>query len=167
MLIVQYQVPSRRRDSSRYRFPGLGLRYTRGKLASSLPANVHDLVLSVVDQSNSFNNATAYAIFLRNTTEFTHTGISNTNSTATSTSSPASQSKSHAGAIAGGVVGGVVGLALLAGLLALLLVRRRRRARTAVNDQQQFGAPRGPTSPVGTEPKSPRRYYVRQRQILL
>ncbi|KZV73403.1 hypothetical protein PENSPDRAFT_648938 [Peniophora sp. CONT] len=109
--------------------------------------------------SNSFNNATAYDIFLHNTTEFTHSGTSNTNGTASSSASTSS-SKSHAGAIAGGVVGGVVGLALI-GLLAFFLIRRRRRAGAsdvATGEKRAQGTP-GAMSSIATEPMSPRRFY--------
>lgn len=58
-------------------------------------------------------------------------------STPTATSSPVTtpvtpvHHKSNTGAIAGGVVGGVAALLLIAGILAFVILRRRRRAQTA------------------------------------
>ncbi|VDC06657.1 unnamed protein product [Peniophora sp. CBMAI 1063] len=109
--------------------------------------------------ANTFNNATAYDIFLHNTTEFTSTGTSNTNGTTPSSTSNSSH-KSHAGAIAGGVVGGVVGLALIAGLVAFFLIRRRRRTRdSTISERPYTGGARGPLSPTTSEMKSPPRLY--------
>ncbi len=51
------------------------------------------------------------------------------NASSSSSSSPkSSKSSSHAGAIAGGVVGGLAGLAIIAGLVWLLLRRRKGKS---------------------------------------
>ncbi|KAI9758876.1 MAG: Topoisomerase 1-associated factor 1 [Chaenotheca gracillima] len=73
-------------------------------------------------------------------THFTQAPPPKTSSTASpsnsaSSSSP-SPSRSNTGAIAGGVVGGVAGVAIIAGLAAFLLVRRRRRQAQCVNESR-------------------------------
>jgi len=59
--------------------------------------------------------------------EVTGSACNAPSSSSTITPSSPSKGNSNAGAIAGGVVGGVVGVALIAGLVTLFTIRRRRR----------------------------------------
>ncbi|KAI9455011.1 hypothetical protein BJY52DRAFT_366538 [Lactarius psammicola] len=63
---------------------------------------------------------------------------SGSESGSSSTSTSTSQSSSNAGAIAGGVVGGIIGVALIAGVVAWFVIRRRR-ARSAPSTAYMSG----------------------------
>lgn len=95
-----------------------------------IPSNVkvpHYAYLDVVS-SDTFNITLAEnAGGTESTAVPTPTG-SNTNSPPSPTTSAQSKKKSNAGAIAGGVIGGIVGLAILAGLAAWFILRRRPKA---------------------------------------
>ncbi|PPQ64694.1 hypothetical protein CVT26_002784 [Gymnopilus dilepis] len=95
-----------------------------------IPSNVtvpHYAYLNVVS-SDTFNVTLAEnAGGTESTAVPTPTG-SNTSSSPSPTTSAQSKKKSNAGAIAGGVIGGIVGLAILVGLAAWFILKRRPKA---------------------------------------
>ncbi|KAF9486488.1 hypothetical protein BDN70DRAFT_870044 [Pholiota conissans] len=88
----------------------------------------------------------------------TSTGTSSTGSPTTGSSTttvpPSEKKKSNPGAIAGGVVGGVVGLAIIAGLAAWFILRRRRQQKLppAPFDEKLMVAPNQYSMSTGNAP---------------
>jgi len=131
-----------------------------------------------VTVTDTWNNVTAFNA--RGGAESTATGgptvINPSSSTAgsspalTPTSNPSSEagahkSSNHTGAIAGGVVGGVVGLALIGGLIAFFLIRRRR-TRVPPSAAYATGGPNMATAGnsasmpfMQDQPATPKRFY--------